>query len=121
MQPLHASTSLLEALFGHADLFPCLPLQGSPAPLGQGSVPKQAGPEATPHAACTTATRQEAWRVSISPAGCKEPLINPDLGSWLYCSSVLKVAPDGKKGKSTSAPQRLLYFPSLQIGSLLTL
>lgn len=36
---------LLEAQCGHADLFPCLPLQGNPAMLGQGRVPKQAGPQ----------------------------------------------------------------------------
>lgn len=113
---------VLEAWFGHADLFPCLTLQGNPAPLRQGRVPKQAGPLRPQHTLLAQQQLSKRHGGSAShQQGCKEPLINPDPGSWLYHSPVLKVAPDGKKGKSTSAPQRLLYFPSLQIGSLLTL
>lgn len=93
-----------------------------PNPTGAGQGPKAGRtPEAT---AWVLAQQQLSKRHGGSAShqqGCKEPLINPDPGSWLYHSPVLKVAPDGKKGKSTSAPQRLLYFPSLQIGSLLTL
>lgn len=87
-----------------------------------GSQSRQDPREVTPHAAGTTATQRLSHGGSASHHQvCKKPLINPAPGSWLYHSPVLKVAPDGKKGKSTSAPQRLLYFPSLQIGSLLTL
>lgn len=65
---------LLETQFGYADLFPHLLLQGNPAPMGQGRVPKQAGP-LRPHYKLLAQQQlsQKHGGSASHQQGCREP------------------------------------------------
>lgn len=108
MQPLRASSSPLP-LGGLVRTCWTLPMPSSsrePSPDGAGQGGKAGRtPEVTAHAACTAAAQQEAWRLSISPAGLQGALINPEPGSWSYHSPVLKVAPDGRRENPPQLPR----------------
>lgn len=125
-QPLHASASPLplgDWVWTCCPLpVPCSPRGPSHTGAGQGPKVGRRTPERPQHTllAQQQCSKRRGGRASHQ-SGCREPPVNPDPGSWICHSPALKVAPDGKEGKSTSAPQGILCFPSSQIGSLFTL